>query len=127
MMLINRTKIITLLVVIGAVALWAGWMVFAHPRLQESNIAAGTVLNAGETPTRLELTFNEGIDSKRSTVYVYKNGSDSVVDQGDVQVKDAVLSVGLKLLTAGVYVVRWIAISPDDAGYREGTFSFAVK
>jgi methionine-rich copper-binding protein CopC len=123
----SRIKAIIVLSTIGVVALWAGFLVFAHPRLQESNIPAGTVLNAADAPTRLELGFNEGIDTKRSIVYVYKNGPNSVVDLGDVQVKEGKLSVGLKALTAGVYIVRWIAISPDDAGYSEGTFSFAVK
>ncbi len=127
MKLSHRMKTIAVFAVIGAVALWAGFLVLAHPRLQESNIPAGTVLSAGDTPTRLELAFNEGIDTKRSTVFVYKNGPNSVVDLGDVQVKEGKMTVGLKPLTAGVYIVRWVAISPDDAGFSEGTFSFAVK
>jgi methionine-rich copper-binding protein CopC len=123
----TRLKSLAILTILGGVALLVVSGVFAHPRLQESNIPAGSVLAASDVPTRLELTFNEEIDTKRSALYVFQVGPDRIVDQGDVTVEGAKLTIGLKRLEPGVYLVRWIAISPDDGGYREGTLSFAVK
>jgi methionine-rich copper-binding protein CopC len=129
MKLSNRIKAIATLAVLGVIALWAGnnMMVFGHARLESSNIASGATLAASDVPARLVLTFNEAIDTKRSAIYVFKVGPDSLADQGDVKVEDKVLSVGLKALDQGVYQIRWVALTPEDSGYREGTIHFAVK
>ncbi|MBI1744763.1 copper resistance protein CopC [Candidatus Acetothermia bacterium] len=124
----NRNKALAIFAVIGGIALWMAVLVFAHPKVTSSNIAPGAVLAAADVPGSIQVQFSEDIDNKRSTIYVYKMGPDNVVDLGDVRVNQDTLSVSLRpSLSAGVYQVRWIAISPDDGGYREGTINFAIK
>ena len=124
----NRSKALAIFAVIGVIALWAGSIVFGHPKVVASNIAPGAVLAAADVPGSVQVQFSEDIDNKRSSIYVYKMGSDNLVDLGDVRVSQDTLSVSLRpSLSTGVYQVRWIAISPDDGGYREGTINFAIK
>ncbi len=122
-----RFQSIAIIAAIGIFVPWAG-LVWGHPRVTASNIANGAVLAAADLPESVQVQFNEEIDHKRSSIYVYRMGSDSLVDLGDVRVSQDTLSVSLRpSLGSGVYQIRWIAISPEDAGYREDTITFSVK
>jgi methionine-rich copper-binding protein CopC len=113
------------LAVVGLGLLLAG-SAFGHPRVQESNIADGAVFKLGFAPGLLTLVFNEEIDHKRSVVYVVRLQGRRIVDNGDLFVSENEMKISMNVLDQGVYQVRWIAISPDDAGFSEGTITFAV-
>ena len=114
------------LVAVGATFLVAP-LVFGHPELQMSSIPNGAVLSLAQVPGKVTLTFSEGLDTKRSVLYVVKTGEDILVDRGDLFINDTTMAISLNALQTGVYEIHWIAISADDAGYRDGTISFAVK
>ena len=114
------------LIAVGANFLVAP-LVFGHPELQMSSIPNGTVLSLTQVPGKVTLTFSEGLDTKRSVIYVVQAGPDILVDQGDLFINGTTMAISLNALQTGVYQIHWIAISSDDAGYREGIVSFAVK
>lgn len=108
------------------VSFWLGGLAFGHAELVSSTVPQGAVFALTEVPGQITLTFSEELDRKRSTLYVVKLGEDVVVDDGDLFVEENRMIIGMKALDEGVYQVRWIAVSPDDAGFREGTITFAV-
>lgn len=99
---------------------------FGHASLDKSSIANGSVFGLSQAPGQITLTFDEEIDHKRSTMYVIRLGHDELVDNGNLSIEENQMKIGVNVLDEGVYQVRWIVITPDDAGYREGTITFAV-
>jgi methionine-rich copper-binding protein CopC len=102
-------------------------LVFGHPELQNSSLSNGAVLSLAQVPGKVTLTFSEGLDPKRSVLYVVQAGPDILVDQGDLFINGTTMAISLNALQTGIYQIHWIAISSDDAGYREGILTFAVK
>lgn len=113
------------LAVVGG-GLWLAGVAFGHAEVVSSTVPQGTVFALAEVPGQVTLTFSEELDRKRSALYVVKLGEDVLVDNGDLFVEENQMTIGLRALDEGVYQVRWIAVTPDDGGFREGTITFAV-
>lgn len=72
-----------------------------------------------------------GLIPDQSLFWVVRQGPDEVVAVGrvDLTVADRnVMRAELKeRLVPGVYLVKWVAISLQDKGFAEGSYSFAVR
>ncbi len=115
------------------VALVAG-LALGHPRLRapDSFPTPGALLT--ESPKEIKLVFSVepgGLNPEQSLFWLVKQGPDEVVAIGKVDLNVAernVLKADLKeKLASGVYLVKWIAVSAQDQGFAEGSYSFAVK
>lgn len=99
----------------------------AHPKLVKAQPAKGAILK--KPPTRIQLWFQEELDTKLSSVTVH-NQKKERVDNGDskVNLDDRKLIEGsVKPLSSGEYIVRWKAAGDDDKVIVEGTFNFRVR
>lgn len=99
---------------------------FAHAQLEKATPAVGgTVASASE----IRLEFSEGIEPKFTKVTLTGPGGTAVplgaakTESGNQAVLIAPIS---KPLSAGVYTVRWQAVSVDTH-HTQGTFDFTVK
>jgi len=115
------------------VALGAG-LALGHPRLRapDSVPAPGALLT--ESPKEIKLVFSVepgGLSPEQSFFWLVKQGPDEVVAVGRVDLSVAernVLKADVReQLASGVYLVKWIAVSVQDKGFAEGSYSFAVK
>ena len=98
----------------------------AHALLVTSSPARRAVLS--HPPARVELWFNERLESAYSTLSV-ETAAGAPVDRGDVTVgpdDPRKLSVTLPALASGRYVVRYRALSVDGH-LVESSFVFSVK
>ena len=98
----------------------------AHALLVASSPARRAVLS--HPPARVELWFNERLESAYSTLSV-ETAAGVPVDRGDVTVgpdDPRKLSVTLPALASGRYVVRYRALSVDGH-LVESSFVFSVK
>ncbi len=109
-------------------------IVVGHPRLRinESVPTPGALL--AESPKQIKLVFSVepgGLDPAQSLFWLVKQGPDEVIAVGkvDLSVPDRnVMQAELKeRLSPGVYLVHWVAISVQDRGFAQGSYSFAVK
>ena len=108
-----------------SVLLWPAAAV-AHAFLVKSAPAPRAILN--HPPARVELWFNERLESAYSTLSV-ETAAGVPVDRGDVTVgpdDPRKLSVALPALASGRYVVRYRALSVDGH-LVESSFVFSVK
>lgn len=99
---------------------------FAHAQLEKATPpVGGTVASA----TEIRLTFSEGVEPRFSKVTVTGRGGAAVSLGAATTEPDnqAVLIVPIaKALGAGIYKVRWQAVSVDTH-HTQGTFQFTVK
>jgi methionine-rich copper-binding protein CopC len=111
-----------------------GGIALGHARLRvnESVPAPGALL--AESPKEIKLVFSVepgGLDPAWSLFWLVKQGPDEVIAVGkvDLSVPDRnVMKAELKdRLSSGVYLVHWVAISVQDRGFAQGSYSFAVK
>lgn len=98
----------------------------AHAGPRQTDPADGATL--GATPTRITLTFSERPEPSLSEIgvrdtagLVYQTGSPAVV-AGD----PLAVSVGVRPLPRGVYVVSWRIVSAVDGHATAGTYAFGV-
>ncbi|HEV2100602.1 MAG TPA: copper resistance CopC family protein [Stellaceae bacterium] len=94
----------------------------AHASLAHAIPPVGATTSAA--PHEVILTFTERLEAVFSKVTVF-DASGTEVSQGKVQVNDATMRVGLKPLNAGIYKVKWRAVS-SDTHKIEGSFTFRV-
>ena len=104
----------------------AATQAFAHAQLEKSTPpVGGTVASASE----IRLEFSEGVEPKFTKVALTGPGG-AAVPLGSASTaagNQAVLIVPIsKPLSAGVYTVRWQAVSVDTH-HTQGTFEFTVK
>jgi copper resistance protein C len=104
----------------------AATQAFPHAQLEKSTPpVGGTVASASE----IRLEFSEGVEPKFTKVAVTGPGG-AAVPLGSASTaagNQAVLIVPIsKPLSAGVYTVRWAAVSVDTH-HTQGTFEFTVK
>jgi methionine-rich copper-binding protein CopC len=108
-------------------------LVQAHPRLRaaDSSPAPGQILS--KAPAQVKLSFNVeegGLVVDQSFVWVYKQEGEQVIALGKVDTankdRNTMLVTLPANLDAGIYIVKWVAISVSDKGFSEGTYSFAV-
>jgi len=100
---------------------------FAHADLASATPAANATVKAA--PTEISITFTEEVEPKFSSIEV-KDAKGNRVDQGAAHTapNDAkILSVGLKTLAPGTYVVTWHATAADDSHKTKGSYQFILK
>ncbi len=126
---------IALLLIVGAWGL--NEMAFGHASLvtADSNIQPGQVLNADHVPAVITLTFSEELVSERSAIWVLNitDAADFIVDTGTAGVdldnadRNTLTAELPETLKPGLYKIKWVAITLDDAGFREGELLFVVQ
>jgi LPXTG-motif cell wall-anchored protein len=102
----------------------------AHAELVSSDPAAGANLTAA--PSKVTLVFSEEISDKASeSNFAVTDESGATVGTGKLDTTDLdhkTLSGALKGgLGDGVYTVTWQAVTPDDDGHSDGSFTFGVN
>ena len=103
---------------------------WAHAKLVSSTPAAGAKLAAA--PGAVMLKFSEEISAKESeSFFIVTDAQGAEVSRGKLDTNDVdhlTLSGALKpALADGVYTVTWQAVTPDDNGKSEGSFSFGIN
>jgi len=119
-------------VLVLALALSLGMLTVAsaHAKLVSSDPAAGAKLD--KAPGKVTLVFSEEISDKsdESNVTVTDEQGKEVGKGGldttdlDHKTQSATLNAGLG---DGIYTVKWNALTPDDQGHSEGSFTFGVN
>ena len=74
------------------------------------------------------MQFSEELDRAAATAMVSRMDG-TRVENGDAAVDTAnrkTLTVGVGTLVPGGYIVQWHAVTPDDNGVTEGSFTFTV-
>jgi LPXTG-motif cell wall-anchored protein len=102
----------------------------AHAKLVSSDPAAGAKLT--KAPAKVTLVFSEEISDKsdESNVTVTDEQGNEVGKGGldttdlDHKTQSATLKAGLG---DGIYTVKWNALTPDDKGHTDGSFTFGVN
>ena len=102
----------------------------AHAKLESSDPAAGAKL--AKAPAKVTLVFSEEISDKATESFFNvtdeagANVGTGKLDNTDLE--HQTLSGTLKEgLGDGIYTVKWQAITPDDNGKSEGSFTFGVN
>ncbi len=111
-----------------SMALWS--VASAHAKLVSSDPAAGAKLTTA--PAKVTLVFSEEISEKadESNVTVTDEQGNEVGKGGldntdlDHKTQSATLKAGLG---DGIYTVKWNALTPDDNGHSDGSFTFGVN
>jgi copper transport protein len=111
--LIGLTLLLLVLFVSGA---------SAHAVLQVSSPAHGSVLKT--SPDRLEMQFNEPIDSRISTVALVRDATRIPLTVLSSEGRKVVYKV--PPLDDGLYIVDWRVISAADGHLTRGSFAFGV-
>jgi methionine-rich copper-binding protein CopC len=97
----------------------------AHAQLEKATPAVGATVSP---PSEIRLEFSEGVELKFTKVTL--TGPSGAAALGAARTESgnqAVLIVPIsKPLSAGVYTVRWQAVSVDTH-HTQGTFEFTVK
>ena len=120
------------LLIVGALTLavlaHAPGLALAHAELVSSNPADGAAIAWTNAPTSLSLTFSEDVGKDVTTVHVTRpDGSEMAAGAAQVDFDNGKLvTVALKALTPGPYTVKWHAVTTDDNGQTDGTFSFTI-
>jgi methionine-rich copper-binding protein CopC len=119
-------------VLVLALALSLGMLTVtsAHAKLVSSDPAAGAKLT--KAPSKVTLVFSEEISDKsdESNVTVTDEQGNEIGKGGldtndlDHKTQTATLNAGLG---DGIYTVKWNALTPDDNGHSEGSFTFGVN
>jgi methionine-rich copper-binding protein CopC len=102
----------------------------AHAKLVSSDPAAGTKLTAA--PTKVTLVFSEEISAKPDeSNFTVTDAQGNEVGKGqldntdlDHKTQSGTLKTGLG---DGIYTVKWNAVTPDDNGHSNGSFTFGVN
>ncbi len=111
-----------LLAIAFALALPA--LALGHADLVSSDPPAEGTLTT--TPYTLTATFDDELTADGSSI-VIEDASGAQVAQGTVSTDDShVQTAELPALPAGVYTVRWTAVSADDAAVERGSYTFNV-
>jgi LPXTG-motif cell wall-anchored protein len=122
---------IGLVVVLGlALSLAFLTIASAHAKLVSSDPAAGAKLTSA--PSKVTLVFSEEISAKEDeSFFKVTNASGAEVGTGKLDSNDLdhkTLSGTLQAgLADGVYTVAWEAVTPDDNGHTQGSFSFGIN
>ena len=99
---------------------------FAHAQLEKATPPVGGTVSP---PSEIRLEFSEGVELKFTKVTLSGPGG-AAAPLGAARTEtgnQAVLIVPIsKPLSAGVYTVRWQAVSVDTH-HTQGTFEFTVK
>jgi methionine-rich copper-binding protein CopC len=97
-------------------------MAFGHAKLLGTSPADGTQLEAA--PTELTLKFDEPV--QLAVLKLSAAGKDIPLAYDRGAAAQPQVTVVLPVLAAGIYQVRWSALTADDGHVVRGTFSFIV-
>jgi LPXTG-motif cell wall-anchored protein len=102
----------------------------AHAKLVSSDPAAGAKLD--KAPSKVTLVFSEEISEKEDeSHFMVTDESGATVGTGKLDTSDLDHKTQTGTLKAGlgdgVYTVHWWAVTPDDNGHTDGTFTFGVN
>jgi methionine-rich copper-binding protein CopC len=102
----------------------------AHAELVSSDPAAGAKLTAA--PAKVTLVFSEEISAKADeTYFTVKDEQGNQVGKGQLDNTDLDHKTQSATLTAGlgdgIYTVTWYAVTTDDNGHTDGSFTFGVN
>src|SRR4051794_2026533 len=117
----------TLLVAVAVLAAWPG-LASAHAELVSSTPADGAAIAFTNAPTSVTITFSEDVAKDVTTIQVTSSDGTAMTD-GATTInfdKPTLASVNLKPLSPGPYTVKWHAVTSDDNGQTDGTFSFTI-
>jgi methionine-rich copper-binding protein CopC len=125
-----KRRIGVVLVLALALSLGMSTVASAHAKLVSSDPAAGAKLDTA--PSKVTLVFSEEISDKsdESNVTITDEQGKEVGKGGldttdlDHKTQTATLNAGLG---DGIYTVKWNALTPDDKGHTEGSFTFGVN
>jgi methionine-rich copper-binding protein CopC len=98
---------------------------FAHAQLEKATPPVGGTV---PPPSEIRLEFSEGVELRFTKVTLSGPGGAAPLGAARTEPSNqAVLIVPIsKPLSAGVYTVRWQAVSVDTH-HTQGTFEFTVK
>lgn len=122
----------TAIVIVLAVVLVIQGSAGAHSKLLRAEPAPNSTLRQPPRAVKLwfSLTGTEELDVKQSTLSVVDSSGRRVDDgKGGVDLNDMdrrSMIAALKPIGAGVYAVRWKAVSSPDLDVRRGSFRFTV-
>lgn len=94
----------------------------AHAFLDHASPLVGSTV--ASAPHEVVLTFTQNLEPAFSSVEV-TDGSGARVDAGKAAVSGNTMQIGLKLIGAGTYHVKWRALSVDTHT-TQGSFTFHV-
>jgi methionine-rich copper-binding protein CopC len=96
---------------------------YAHSEIVQASPPGGATLVTA--PARVDLLFADELDGDKSQLRVL-NAAGERVDRRDLQVDGRTMSVGVRVLPAGAYTVRWVATEEDDGHRTRGEYGFYV-
>jgi methionine-rich copper-binding protein CopC len=108
-------------------SLAGGGAALAHADLASADPAADATVKTA--PTAISITFTEEVEPKFSSIQVL-DAEGKRVDDGKAHTapdNEKLLSVGLKPLAPGTYMVIWHATAADDSHKTKGNYAFTVK
>jgi methionine-rich copper-binding protein CopC len=125
----NRRHGIGLMIVL-ALSLVLLSTALAHAKLVSSDPTAGAKL--AKAPAKVTLVFSEEISDKETeSNFTVTDETGATVGTGKLDTNDLdhkTMSGALKAgLGDGIYTVKWNAVTPDDNGQSDGTFTFGVN
>jgi methionine-rich copper-binding protein CopC len=108
-------------------------LVQAHPRLRanESSPSPGQLLSVPPKEVKLSFSVEDaGLVVDQSFAWVYREEGEAVIALGRVDTNNAARNTIIATLpanlAAGVYIVKWVAVSVSDKGFSEGRYGFAI-
>lgn len=129
---ILRLRVFAVIIVTMLAGLTQRGDVSAHARILRAEPAPGSSVRTAPKAVRIwfALSGNEELDPARSTISVLDTSGRRVDDgKGGVDLNDLdrrSMIVRLKPLKAGVYTVKWKAVSAPDLSVAQGAFQFRV-
>ena len=100
----------------------------AHAKLVSSTPADGAQIALTEAPTQITLTFSEEVGKDLTTITVM-HADGATMSDGTATINfdnPKLATVKLKSLIPGIYTVKWHAVTTDDNGQSDGTFTFTI-
>jgi len=94
----------------------------AHAFLDHADPRVGSTVTA---PTQVTVWMTEDLEAAFSKVQVF-DSKGTEVDQKDVKVSGATMTVSVAKLPSGTYKVVWSAVAVDTH-HTTGTFTFTVQ
>jgi methionine-rich copper-binding protein CopC len=96
---------------------------FGHAKLKSSAPAADSELDVA--PKVLILSFDENV--RLAALKLSLGDKDIPITLDRAAAAAPTVTVTLPPLSAGKYLVKWSALSPDDGHVVKGSFSFAIR
>lgn len=125
----NR-RTLTVLICVLALSFGLFTIASAHAKLVSSDPTAGAKLTSA--PSKVTLVFSEEISANPDeSNFTVTDEQGNAVGKGQLDNTDLDHKTQSGTLTAGladgVYTVTWNAVTPDDNGHSNGSFSFGVN